>query len=918
MAKFRSESGRNNAGNDWNFYGTYNSNNDWHGLGTMFWGGDDYYFGEWDYSKRTGYGCYHFGSGAVYMGHFVETDQDGKGFYCFTNGDYYYGDWKGNKRHGLSLYIYQNGDWFYGNYIEGKRNGNSVYYYAKQQQFDFKVYRDGEVVEEKSISAKTGIVEILQNYRIPLNARQASPFYYENGSNSDGTGWEFNGQKENGSTWSGIGAIEWNNNSYYYGEWENGKKSGVAIYKFKSGNYYMGQFNDLKFHGRGLYLYTDGAAYFGDYKNDQRNGLGFYFDGNGTLYFGTYVNGTLDGKAMIINKDLTVSFCTYNQNKFVSKEKEFPFVITKGSDSNALVKDSDLNNLDNNNNNNNGNNFNHDVDEIMNFFGGLHIKDDFVVNNNGGKDNDLNGNVNNGNNDDKKVDDNLNNGGTSSNGKKGGNVDEDPEKELEKLVGLKEVKRELKRIKAYTVKNKGKRINLHMVFNGNPGTGKTVVARLIGKILHKEGVLPTTNFVEGSRETLVAEYIGQTAIKTKEAIDKAMGGVLFIDEAYSLNAHSKNDFGAEAISTLLKAMEDHRGEFCCIMAGYTNEMAELFKMNPGFESRVQFFVNFPDYSKDELKEIAKLMLKKEEYTIEEDALNKVIDIVYTKKHLPNFANAREVRIILDQVEMIQAERTLDELDNREITLADVETYIKDHNIVIKDAKESSVPMIKLADLHELYKDYVPVTFEDRRIDIEEAVVSLKVSSKKGKSEGSGFIISPNGYVVTCAHCVNGATDIKVRRRVKDRRGFNIDAYYDGFIAAIDEKADVAVIKIKNNDDNYSYVPLCCDDAKDLEPLHDILLLGYPFGVSRFDYMSINEGKVSSYQRHYDVNKPDLINIDITAKSGNSGSCVIDKETGYVIGVLCGSNLSRSGDLVEEVNYCRPISYVWDLIKNNQN
>lgn len=909
MARFRTESGTNKAGNNWNYYGTYNSNNDWHGLGTMFWGGDDYYFGEWTESNRTGYGCYYFSSGAVYMGHFVDTDQDGKGFYSFTNGDYYVGNWKANKRHGLGLYIYQNGDWFYGNYIEGQRNGNSVYYYAKTQTFDFKVYKNGEVVEEKTIDAKTGIAEVLQNFKMPLTAKNPSPFTYEPGKNSDGTNWEFNGQTNYGK-WHGIGALEWDNNSYYYGEWNNGAKTGTAIYKFKTGNFYMGQFNNLQFEGRGMYLYSDGALYFCDYRNDKRNGLGFYIENDGTLYFGRFVDGSLTGFVLLVKNDMTVKYCTYDQNKYVSTEKEFPFVIRGGgSDSNGLIKDAPLDNNSfvNDNNNNNSNNNNHNVDEIMNFFGGIHIKDDNYNNNNHNiKDGNLGGPKN------------VKNGTGSSNNGNNGNVDEDPEKELEKLVGLKEVKRELKRIKAYTVKNKGKRINLHMVFNGNPGTGKTVVARLIGKILYKEGVLPTTNFVEGSRETLVAEYIGQTAVKTKEAIDKAMGGVLFIDEAYALNAHSKNDFGPEAISTLLKAMEDHRGEFCCIMAGYTNEMADLFKMNPGFESRVQFFVNFPDYSKEELIEIARLMIAKQEYTIEEEALKKVIDVVYTKKHTSNFANAREVRIILDQVEMIQAERTISEMDNREITLADVETYMNDHNIVIKEENKNNVPMIKLETLHDLYKDYVPATFEEKRIDIEEAVVSLKVSTKKGKSEGSGFIISPNGYVVTCAHCVNGATEIKVRRRVKDRHGRNVDVHYSAVIAAIDEKADVAVIKIVNTtDDYYTYVPLNPVDAEDLAPLHDILLLGYPFGVSRFDYMSINEGKVSSYQRHYDVEKPDLINIDITAKSGNSGSCVIDKETGYVIGVLCGSNLSRSGDLVEEVNYCRPISYVWDLIKNNQ-
>lgn len=917
MAKFRTDSGTNKSGTSWSFCGTINSREEWDGLGGIFWGDGDYYLGEWCNSERTGYGCYRFDSGAVYMGHYVDADQDGKGFYSFNNGDYYFGDWYKNKRHGYGLYIYQDGDWFYGKYVDGKRNGPSVYYYAKNQTFDFKIYKDGEVTAEKTISAPSGLSEILNNYPMPLPTYNGSPFHYEQGKNNDNSTWEYNGQVENNRTWGGLGTIEWNNNSYYCGQWINGNKTGVAIYKFKSGNYYMGQFDNLNFHGRGLYLYTDNSAYFCEYKNDKREGLGFYISETNTLFFGIFSNNELNGNVMIVKPDFTVKYCTYRNNECMSVNSEFPFVISNndnGDGQAAIIKDSNL--LDNNNhhldmdnnhhtndnyNANNDDNNNYNVNDIISFYGGIHIKDDNLLNNN----DNVNNNV---------KDDTIKNPKSNSNDE---NKNIDPDAELEKLIGLKDVKRELKRIKAYTIKNKGKKVNLHMVFNGNPGTGKTVVARLIGKILYKEGVLPTENFVEGSRDTLVAEYIGQTAIKTKAAIDKAMGGVLFIDEAYALNSHSKNDFGSEAIATLLKEMEDHRGEFCCVMAGYTNEMAELFKMNPGFESRIQFFVNFPDYSKEELTEIAKIMLEKQEYTIDADALKKLIDVVYLKKHTANFANAREVRIMLDQIEMIQAERTINEIDNRHITIEDIDTYIKDHNLTLKEAKENAIPMISISSLNNLYNEYIPDSFESKKVDIEEAVVSLKVNTKKGKSEGSGFIISPDGYVVTCAHCVNGATEIKVRRRVKDRHGRDIDAYYDALIAAIDEKADVAVIKIKNNNDYYSYIPLSAMDSKDLEPLHDILLLGYPFGVSRFDYMSINEGKVSSYQRHFDVNKPDLINLDITAKSGNSGSCVIDKETGYVIGVLCGSNLSRSGDLVEEVNYCRPISYVWDLIKNNQ-
>ena len=161
-----------------------------------------------------------------------------------------------------------------------------------------------------------------------------------------------------------------------------------------------------------------------------------------------------------------------------------------------------------------------------------------------------------------------------------------------------------------------------MAFLGNPGTGKTVVARLLGQILYEAGVLKNNNFVECSRETLIGEYIGHTAVKTKEAISKAMGGVLFIDEAYSLyQKGSEKDFGQEAIVELLKAMEDHRGEFLCIMAGYTNEMKEFLQSNSGLKSRFPNVIEFPDYTGDELTKIANIQAKSKDYVITDEEAN---------------------------------------------------------------------------------------------------------------------------------------------------------------------------------------------------------------------------------------------------------------------------------------------------------
>lgn len=191
-------------------------------------------------------------------------------------------------------------------------------------------------------------------------------------------------------------------------------------------------------------------------------------------------------------------------------------------------------------------------------------------------------------------------------------------KDVDALVGLAPVKQKLREIVALVEadRRRGERglpplaQTWHMAFLGSPGTGKTTVARLVGELFAALGVLPSGHLVETDRSGLVAGYVGQTALKVREVVDKALGGVLFIDEAYSLARGGDRDFGAEALDALVKAMEDHRGNLVVILAGYTNEMRELFRINPGLESRVAFVLEFPDYSPEELVRIARLYAHK--------------------------------------------------------------------------------------------------------------------------------------------------------------------------------------------------------------------------------------------------------------------------------------------------------------------
>ncbi|MCR5784219.1 MAG: AAA family ATPase, partial [Eubacterium sp.] len=202
-------------------------------------------------------------------------------------------------------------------------------------------------------------------------------------------------------------------------------------------------------------------------------------------------------------------------------------------------------------------------------------------------------------------------------------------------------------------------VSKHMVFMGNPGTGKTTVARILSEIYKHLGVLRKGQLIEVDRASLVRGYIGQTATQTQEVINEALGGILFIDEAYSLTVgKGEGDFGQEAVDTLLKAMEDHRDDLVVIVAGYTNLMEEFLSSNPGLRSRFSNFVLFEDYSAQEMLEILQNNLKKQDYLLSPEAKEKAREIFTDRvNNKPeNFANARDVRNFMEKAISSQATR----------------------------------------------------------------------------------------------------------------------------------------------------------------------------------------------------------------------------------------------------------------------
>ncbi|MGA8944209.1 MAG: stage V sporulation protein K [Thermoactinomyces sp.] len=264
--------------------------------------------------------------------------------------------------------------------------------------------------------------------------------------------------------------------------------------------------------------------------------------------------------------------------------------------------------------------------------------------------------------------------------------------ELNRLVGLNKIKEFIKEIYAWLEIGKRRRAAglsaeqqvLHMVFSGNPGTGKTTVARILSKLFKEMGVLSKGHFIEVERADLVGEYIGHTAQKTREHVRKALGGILFVDEAYSLARGGDKDFGKEAIDTMVKSMEDYKNDFVLILAGYPEEMDAFLRLNPGLPSRFPIHLHFPDFQLDELMEVAGQMVREREYCLSPSARNKL------RNHLQQqlltsrteFGNARYVRNLIEQAIRHQAVRLMGrrETSREELMTIRCEDLRFDHDV----------------------------------------------------------------------------------------------------------------------------------------------------------------------------------------------------------------------------------------------
>jgi len=470
--------------------------------------------------------------------------------------------------------------------------------------------------------------------------------------------------------------------------------------------------------------------------------------------------------------------------------------------------------------------------------------------------------------------------------------------ELNSMIGLKSVKeligKVVKKIRGIKLKEKrgftnGKQsMSLHLVFTGNPGTGKTTIARLLGNIFKALEIVKKGHVVEVQRADLVAGYVGQTAIKTRKLIEKALDGILFIDEAYTLSRGSQNDFGQEAIDTLLKMMEDYRDRLVVIVAGYPQEMLQFINTNPGLKSRFTNTIFFEDYSVQDLWKIFELIAKKERYIFGSNVEQKIKSYFSHLKENSkgrDFGNGREARKFFELIKGNQIERIL-ELSNPsdEILMQILEEDItevmtsnssnsrkKEENQPLKEKEENELEnqkiTIRIPKIKENYKTNIPN-------DLMNAVGMVKVND----GSGSGFLINPEGYILTCYHVVeNNLTENIFFKKEKEQTA------HIAKLVSFNKVMDIAILKI--NGENHPFIRLIKNKGTQVRVGDEIGLLAYPMGEKLNNSVSYFKGMVNN--NSHQLGNYNAFQIDAGATHGSSGGPVFDLITGQVIGVLTG-------------------------------
>jgi len=457
---------------------------------------------------------------------------------------------------------------------------------------------------------------------------------------------------------------------------------------------------------------------------------------------------------------------------------------------------------------------------------------------------------------------------------------------LEEMVGLQSVKEEVNKLMSALDVERLRReqglavapISRHMVFTGPPGVGKTEVARALGEIYRSLNVLRKGHLVETDRAGLVAGYIGQTAPKTLDKCKEALDGILFIDEAYSL-ARPGQDFGQEAIDTLLKFMEDNRDRIVVIVAGYPNEMQRFINSNPGLSSRFTKTIEFPPYAENELAAILRLMAKQQNFVLPDGLESSLGPWLKVGMRSKSWGQAREMRTLLERAREAQATRIAHDpsADIRQLAIADIDAAIKISGYRETEPEKISDTIIRIPTLP---RSVAPLS--EGSSALQAAVVTIKIDG----AHGSGFFVSKDGYLLTNQHVVGEEKFVTVK--------LTTGRELPGEVVRIHKTRDVAIVKV--NESGMTALPLQLD-------LPEVASEVYAVGTPRYEQYSttITKGIVSAYRT---VDGLKMLQSDASIQSGNSGGAMVDR-FGNVVAVAVSGFLMGGASI--SLNYFIPIA-----------